>query len=89
MVGTEAHVFVRGNDNALWWVRGDTGAWSAWTSLGLDVRSSPVAVFDGAIVTVLVMGSDSALWFRRWDGATWTEWTTVPGLTIAPAKGYA
>lgn len=86
-------VFVRGDDNALWWRHYDGSSWTAWESLGGALTSSPAAIAGSTSGTgatiVCVRGTDGAIWARFSSGGTWINWEPLggqlyDGTTAAP-----
>jgi hypothetical protein len=71
------HVFVRRNDDAIWYKKGQL----AWQHLGGEVQHTvePAAVFIGQEIAVFSRGKDGALWFTQTSGGKWSPWTSMGG----------
>lgn len=84
---TDFFVFVRGQDNALWY----TDATGAWFSLGGNVTSNPDATLLDNQVAVFVRGQDMQIYYRlhHLPSKTWSDWLPIHpnpyGVTSAPA----
>src|SRR4029079_17110030 len=76
---TGLYVFVRGNDNAVWYQPWAAGAWSGWISLGGGASAGPVSAGDASSgLFVFARGSDAAsLWFRRLVAGGLGEWEVL------------
>ena len=73
-------MFVRGGDAIYFGRLADGGAWSGWSSLGGQITSDPVAVTDGANVSVIVRGLGDSVWYGRLtNGTAWTGWRYLGG----------
>ncbi len=81
-------LFVRGTDNALWWRHEAGGVWSAWTSLGGVLTSSPAAtgfiIGSNYVVYVGVRGTNGALYWKQTmdGGGAWTSWLSFGGQLL-------
>ncbi len=80
-LGTELHVFTRGDDCQLWHQWYANGKWSN-EGLGGQLASSPAAAArpldDGHWrVDVTAQGNDGDLWQVWYDGAKWSGWVKV------------
>jgi hypothetical protein len=94
------YVFVRGTDDALYYLTYD-GWWSSWRSLGIPLDPRPpfqqvrvgsdpsVGSTGPGKLDVCVVGTDSAVWCRSLDAGTWGAWAyksfPVGGAGGAPA----
>ena len=69
-------VYIRGLDDGAvyhkWW----TGSWSAWESLGGEIKGVPAAVvFPSGYTDLYVHGMDGALWQQYYDpSGGWSGW---------------
>ena len=85
--GSYLHVFVTGNDGALWQKSYTTG-WGQWQSLGGLVTASPAAMSPVTnVIDVFVRGSDNALWQREYS-VSWGSWSSLGGV-LASGTGPA
>jgi hypothetical protein len=87
-------VFIRGQDNALWYRTFNGTSWTGWQSLGGIITADPGAVSWGTNrIDVLIRGQDRQLWHRSFDGSTWTGWEPLGGIlasgpdVASPAPG--
>jgi hypothetical protein len=88
--GNDVSLFARsGTARNLYHVRRTGSTWGAWESLDLPVKSDPIAVSDGAGLWVFAQGDDDIVQYRRLQSGVWGAWTPLPGLTVAPQRGYA
>jgi hypothetical protein len=81
---TGNYLFVTGSDNALWYRHWTGTTWSAATSLGGILTSSPAATSrSSGTIDVFVRGSDGVIWSRTTTngGATWNPWHSIGGQT--------
>jgi hypothetical protein len=71
------HVFVRRNDEAVWYKKGPL----AWQHLGGELRHTvePAAVFIGQEIAVFSRGKDGALWLTQSSGGKWSPWASMGG----------
>jgi hypothetical protein len=73
-------LFVRGTDNALWYKYWTGTTWTAATSLGGVLTSSPAATSPGnGTIDVFVRGTDNGLWEKTYNGV-WFGWTSIGGM---------
>jgi len=73
-------VFVQGTDHALWYSHWDGTKWSASTSLGGALTSSPAATSrSSSTIDVFVFGSDNGLWRNTYNGG-WSGWQSAGGI---------
>ena len=92
--GNNRAVFVRGNDDYIWWrVTFDGKPWEQFESLGgLKMTSDPTAVSrkPGEIL-VFARGEDNKLWVKQYLNGTWRAWLpwggTVAGNPDATSWG--
>jgi hypothetical protein len=78
------YLFVRGSDNALWYRHWTGTTWTASTSLGGILTSSPAATSPSSgVIDVFVRGSDGVIWTRTTTngGTSWSAWTSIGGQT--------
>ncbi len=64
------NVFVRGNENALWYIQQDSqpDVWGKWQRLGGLFQDHPVPIVNEKMrIQVFVRGTDGALWRRFAD----------------------
>ena len=79
-------IFAIGTDHALWHIwqtAPHAGPWSAWSSLGGVITSTPaVAVNTDGRIEVFARGTDGALW-HIWQTAPhagpWSTWSSLGG----------
>jgi hypothetical protein len=82
-------VFVRGQDNALWYRTFNGASWTGWQSLGGIITADPGAVSWGPNrIDVLIRGQDRQLWHRWFDGSNWSGWEPLGGI-LASAPDVA
>jgi hypothetical protein len=80
-------LFVRSNDNAIWYSKFNGGtSWGPWTKLGGSSSSSPIAISDSAGVSVLFVGTDRALRTFRFANGSWGPEQSIRG-GLAPVRG--
>lgn len=84
--------FVLGTDQAVWHVKqtSPSGGWGTWSSLGGNVRSTPVVArnLDGRL-EMLVVGFDNQV-YHQWQDANgnWSGWANMGGqIAGLPAVG--
>jgi hypothetical protein len=65
------HVFVRGNDRAIWHCALSPGSVTPWESLGGVAASNPSAAASADGVFVFVQGTDGVVYANRRVGSTW------------------
>ena len=83
-------VFVRGNDNGIWYRDYVGGSWGNWVSIGgkIPAGTGPaVCSWGGGRLDVFARGTDGAMWHKSYDTATsWSNWNSLGGiLTSSPA----
>jgi len=92
-------VFVRGNDNALWFAAQTSpgGSWTPFVSLGGVIISDPTAVQEevGGTISVFALGTDNAVWTRSQTQSgidNYSDWTSIGGIgasDLAVAETFA
>lgn len=90
------YIFVRGTDNALWYLWRDVNASqpSGWQSQGGSLTSRPAVCSSSAgKLDLFVRGTDNAIWYKYLDvnaGGNWSDWQSLGGFkTSAPAATAA
>ena len=78
----QVHIFVKGEDKALWTKIWDGTKWVDWASLGGKFMSSPDACYrGGGIYTVFLRVQDQnqnfPLLYRTYLGGTWHPWESM------------
>jgi hypothetical protein len=79
-------VFVRGGDDALYFMQFDNGVASGWQNLGGVITWNPHAVSMGpGHLIVFYRGTNKQLWFREYVNGVWSPHTSLGGvLTSSP-----
>jgi hypothetical protein len=78
-------LFVRGNDNALYWRHVEGGVWGAWVNLGGYWTSDPSATSpNSGSVVVCARGDDGAFWWNYVmdGGVTAPQWYSSGGQLL-------
>jgi peptidoglycan/xylan/chitin deacetylase (PgdA/CDA1 family) len=85
--GTDAWVFVRGTNDALFVNAGAGGSWSGWQSRGGLLIDAPAAAGRSGRVDVVGRGIDNALWVTGHHDGAWSGWSQAwaPAPPPAPA----
>jgi len=83
--GGAAYVFVRGEDNAMWWSVRSGNLWSDWASLGGMLTSAPDCVAPvSSMITCVVRGPDNGMWVKTatvtGNGILWGDWQAQGGV---------
>jgi hypothetical protein len=75
---SELHVFVRGTTTIVFTARSSGGSFTPWEGIGgLGLNSDPVAVADGADVSLFGRAGDQSLWHVRRTGSAWGAWESL------------
>jgi hypothetical protein len=76
-----AHVFVRGTDNAVWYLRWTPESVGPWRSIGGSITGSPAAVAWGPDRLDVFGRGRTGLQLEHcwWDGNTWSAWENLGG----------
>lgn len=84
---TELYLFVRGNDNGIYYNVWDCSAssWTGWNGLPGATCDAPSAAVCGNKLHVTVIGMDQKLWHGYLDlsSSTWYGWTQLSGATTS------
>ncbi len=83
--GGAAYVFVRGDDNALWWSVRSGNQWTEWSSLAGMLTSAPDCVAPvSSMITCVVRGPDNGMWVKTatvtGNGILWGDWQAQGGV---------
>jgi hypothetical protein len=71
-------VFVRGTDTTVKTCRNAGVGYTNWERIGgLGLNSDPIAVADGADVSLFGRAGDQSLWHVRRQGSAWGPWESL------------
>ncbi|MBD8890368.1 hypothetical protein [Roseibium litorale] len=80
-------IFVRGQDNALWWQAGNgAGEWYGWARIGGALNGAPSCTNNGlGSVVCMVRWADDSLAYATYDikSGIWSGFTNVSGKLIS------
>ncbi|WP_439529774.1 hypothetical protein [Pannonibacter sp.] len=80
-------IFIRGQDNALWWQAGNgMGEWYGWARIGGSLKGAPACANNGlGSVVCAVRWSDDSVQYTSYDikSGKWTGFTSTGGKVLS------